>query len=66
MLEKIFIKYNIKLRKENGRLRNVVDVLEDMYLRLGGSDFSTIMNEVQEEEKEQNVFDRARGRKYEG
>lgn len=66
MLEKIFAKFNINLRKENGRIRNVIDVLEDMYLRLTPTDFIQIMREIEEEEKEENVFDKARGRKYEG
>lgn len=66
MLEEIFAKYNIKIRKENGRIRNAIDILEDMYLRLGNGDFSKIMYEIQEEEKECDVFDKARGRRYEG
>lgn len=66
MLEKIFKKHGIKLKDVNGNIRNVVDVLEDMYLKLSPAEFSKIMFEIMEEEKYANVFDDLRGRSYKG
>ena len=65
-LEQIFYKYGIKLRNSEGDLRNLVDVLEDMYLKLSSYEFTKIMFEVTEEEKFENIFDLARGRAYRG
>lgn len=65
-LEQIFYKYGIKLRNSKGDLRNLVDVLEDMYLKLSSYEFTQIMFEVTEEEKFENIFDLARGRAYRG
>lgn len=66
MLEKIFKKYRIDLRDKNGNIRNVVDVLEDMYLKINPTEYNQIMFEVMEEEKYANIFDDARGRDYKG
>ena len=65
-LEQIFYKYGIELRNSKGDLRNLVDVLEDMYLKLSPYEFTQIMYEVTEEEKFENIFDLARGRAYRG
>jgi len=65
-LEKIFIEYGIELRNSEGDLRNLIDVLEDMYLKLSSFEFTKIMYEISEEEKFNNLFDSARGRAYKG
>ena len=65
-LEEIAAKYGIKLRDSNNELRNVVDVLEDLYLRLSPIEFVNFMYEISEEEKRLNVFDIERGREYKG
>lgn len=65
-LEEIAAKYGIKLRDSNNELRNVVDVLEDLYLRLSPAEFVNFMYEISEEEKTFNVFDIERGRRYKG
>ena len=59
-------KYGIELRDENGELRNVVDVLEDLYLKTNGSNINRMFYEFSEEEMYANIFDDARGRSYKG
>jgi hypothetical protein len=63
-LEEIARKYNIELRDSDGDLRNVIDVLEDMFLRLSTAEYLRLMFEISEEEKHYNLFDDARCRKY--
>jgi hypothetical protein len=65
-LEKIFMQYGIELRNSEGDLRNLIDVLEDMYLKLSSFEFTKIMFEIGEEERFENLFDLARGRAYRG
>ena len=50
-LEDIFRKYGIELKDNDGVLRNPVDIIEDMYLRLLPVDILRIFNEIMEEEK---------------
>jgi hypothetical protein len=66
LLEEIFAQYGIELREKDGSLRNVIDVLEDMYLKLTPSEFNKITMEIGDEEKWSNIFDQARNRKYRG
>lgn len=66
MLEKILSKRGIKLRDERGELRNVVDVIEDMYLRMNLTELHRTFFEMSEEELTANIFDDARGRRYKG
>jgi hypothetical protein len=63
-LKERFEKYKINIFNEQHELRNVVDVLEDLYLKISPAEFSRIMYEISEEEKYSNIFDKARGRKY--
>jgi hypothetical protein len=65
-LEQITRKYGIELRNSDGDLRNVVDVLEDMFLKLSTAEYIKLMFEISEEEKNYDLFDDARGRKYRG
>ena len=66
MLERIFKKYGIKLKDSNGEYRMMVDVLEDMYLKLNTNEIKMMFFEMSEDEKYANIFDDARGRKYKG
>lgn len=65
-LKEIFSKKGISLFNSKGELRNVIDVLEDMYLKLDSREYISLMIEVQEEEKYANIFDDARLREYRG
>ena len=66
MLERIFKKYGIELKNNDGTYRMMVDVLEDMYLRLSTRELNMMFYEMSEDEKYANVFDDARGRSYKG
>lgn len=66
MLEKIFRKHGISIRNSNGEIRNAIDILEDMYLKLNSIEFASIMYEISEEERYANIFDDTRGRTYKG
>lgn len=65
-LNDIFKKKGITLFNSKGEIRNAIDILEDMYLKLNAKEFIHIMAEIQEEEKYANIFDDARSRKYRG
>lgn len=65
-LESILEKYGVELKDTDGKIRNAVDVLEDMYLKLAPHEFIKLGYEISEEEKFSNLFDVARGRKYRG
>lgn len=65
-LEQIFQKYNIELRDSTGELRNSIDLIEDIYLKLNAAELNLLLFEISEEELEANLFDDARGRKYRG
>lgn len=66
MLERIFKKHNIDLKNKDGSIRNAIDIIEDMYLKLNSVEFNYIMFEIMEEERYGNIFDEARGRSYKG
>lgn len=64
-LEEILAKYKIPLKNKDGSLRNVVDILEDFYLKISSYEYTKIMYEVSEEEIHDNVFNNARnGKRY--
>jgi hypothetical protein len=63
-LNEVFKKYGINLRDENDNLRNVVDVLEDMYLKMNLIEYNDMMTEIARSEEEEFIFDNERGRKY--
>ena len=65
-LEEIYAQYGIELKEKNGELRNTIDVLEDMFLKLSIQEFLAINLEIAEEEKYANLFDNERGRSYKG
>lgn len=66
ILEEVFATYGIQLRNLDGSLRNLIDVLEDMYLKLTPMEFHKLTFELAEEEKYSNIFDQARKRYYKG
>ncbi len=65
-LREIYAQYGIELRDKNGELRNTIDVLEDMFLKLSVQEFLAINVEIAEEEKYADLFDNERGRSYKG
>ena len=59
-LEGILAKKGIPL-KENGENRDVVDILEDMYLRLSPPELCNLFYEIgEEEDMGNNIFQEAR------
>jgi hypothetical protein len=64
MLSDIFKNFGINLLTSSGELRSLVDVLEDMYLKLNTEQFVKLMNEIRKAELASNLFDEMRGRKY--
>lgn len=65
MLNQIFKKYGVPLIGKSGELRNVVDVIEDMFLKLSTEEIKNIMNEIAAAEQKEELFDALRGKKYE-
>jgi hypothetical protein len=65
-LEQIFDKYGISLKDSTGEMRNAVDIIEDIYLKLNAAELKFLLFEISEEERDANIFDDARGRKYRG
>lgn len=59
-LNEIFNKYKISLIDREGELRNVIDVLEDIYLKMTPVEVATLTFEIGEEELHKNLFDEAR------
>jgi hypothetical protein len=55
----------IKLCNKDGSLRNVIDVLEDMYLKMSPNEFMYLVDEISRtESKEGHIFDKERNRLY--
>jgi hypothetical protein len=65
-LEQIFEKYGVSLKDSTGELRNAIDILEDIYLKMNAAELRLLLFEISEEELNANIFDDARGRKYRG
>ena len=66
MLERILKKYGIQIKNADGSFRMMVDVLEDMYLKLNAREMQHMFFEMSEDEKYANIFDDSRGRSYKG
>lgn len=66
ILEEVFASHGISLRNSDGTLRNLIDVLEDMYLKLSPAEFGRLTFELSEEEKYSDIFNQARSRGYQG
>lgn len=65
-LEHILGKHGIHIKNSNGTMRNVVDVIEDLYLQISRDEYYNIMMEIAIAEVDFSVFDNSRGRPYEG
>lgn len=65
-LEQIFQKYGVSLKDSTGEIRNAIDVLEDIYLKMNAAELKLLLFEISEEELHSNIFDNARGRQYRG
>lgn len=64
-LEKVFQSYNITL-KENQKYRHIVDILEDLYIKLNTDEYINLMSQIADiESKEGMIFDEARQKPYE-
>lgn len=65
-LSEIFRKKGIELYNDVGELRNPIDIIEDMYLKLNGYELIMIMKDIEYEEGYANIFDNERGGEYNG
>lgn len=64
-LEDILQSYSIPLT-QNNKLRNVVDVLEDLYLKISTNEYIRLMSDISTLETTQgHIFDQARNKPYE-
>lgn len=64
-LNDIFQDKGIELCTKDGKLRNVIDVLEDMYLKMSPNEFMYLVDEISRtESKEGHIFDKERNRLY--
>lgn len=63
-LNEIFKRRGIELYDDQGELRNPINIIEDMYLKLNSLEFTLLMREIEEEDKYSNIFDKARGGVY--
>lgn len=66
MLERILQKHGIEIKNTDGSLRNVVDVIEDLFLKTNSQEIKYMFFEMAEDEMHRNIFDDARGRTYKG
>lgn len=55
-IQEIVLKYGISLYKDNGELKNSIEILEDIYLKVSPHRVSMLFNEIQEEEIYKDVF----------
>jgi hypothetical protein len=63
-LEEIFSFYNIKIFEGNQQ-RHVIDVIEDMFLKINSTEYADLMKRVSlTESREGHIFDQARKRAY--
>jgi hypothetical protein len=63
-LEEIFYSFNVKLF-DGEKHRHVVDVLEDLFLKLNAQEYQLLMQSISRtESKEGHIFDQARNRPY--
>lgn len=63
-LESIYSKHGIELKNDSGDFRHVVDVLEDIYIKISSREFIDLGMTIAEEELHSNIFDESRGRKH--
>lgn len=64
ILESLLQSFGIEIYKDN-EVRNVVDVLEDLYLKISPEEYHRIVQEIASTEAKQgHIFDQARNRPY--
>jgi hypothetical protein len=64
-LERIFESFGIAI-KHNNQDRHVVDVLEDIFLKINNEEFSLMMKQLAISESQKgHIFDQARNKPYE-
>jgi hypothetical protein len=60
----IFKKYNVLLTSGEG-FRNIIDVLEDLYLKISSAEYEAIIKTIADTESTKgHIFDKARNRPY--
>lgn len=63
-LSEILLKHGIFLYEEDGSFRSPIDIIEDLYIRLTPFSFKALMKEIEEEEREANIFQNERNEYY--
>jgi hypothetical protein len=59
-LRDIYLKYSVDIRDENGFLKNPLDLLEEIYMRISEVEYKEIRDEIFFQEKVYFVFDEER------
>ena len=54
----IYLQYGVDIRDKNGSLRNVIDVLEDIYFRVHKDEYKKIEQDIYFQTKVENVFEK--------
>jgi hypothetical protein len=54
----IYLKYGVDIRDKDGSLRNVIDVLEDIYFRVHKDEYKKIEQDIYFQTKVENVFEK--------
>jgi uncharacterized protein with von Willebrand factor type A (vWA) domain len=52
----IYLQYGVDIRDKNGSLRNVIDVLEDIYFRVHKDEYKKIEQDIYFQTKVEDVF----------
>jgi uncharacterized protein with von Willebrand factor type A (vWA) domain len=52
----IYLEYGVDIRDQNGSLRNVIDVLEDIYFRVHKDEYKKIEQDIYFQTKVEDVF----------
>jgi hypothetical protein len=58
-LEELLGDFGIYL-KDNGELRNPIDIIEDLYMRIAPIDWKEIVHAIAAQERIHNIFENAR------
>ena len=59
-LEQVLKKFGIYLKDEKG-LRDPVDIIEDLYIRISPADWKEIIHAIAAQERIHNIFENQRG-----
>ena len=58
-LEQVLVEFGIHLKDKN-TLRNPIDVIEDLYIRISPADWKEIVHAIAAQERIHNIFENAR------